>query len=197
VLRIILGGISIIVTGCFGRMLFGKLKQSVFMQKMLGDAKRLANFINALDLKNIATASERLVKKGDSFRNNLEDVVAINSIALKITKFQYLFFTVAGIVGGLFIHRHVFWADLAILAIVANLKMPRLMAEIGAKDIRQMVAIMYRLRQEEPIECIRLMAEIPAFKRLEEAIIKAEKTSTKTNAESENIGHTSAVAKEG
>jgi hypothetical protein len=196
-LRLIFACISFFMTGCFGWMLFGKFKQNALMWKLLHDPDRLARFIKALDPKQIAVIGERLVRKDNSYRNNLEDVVEINSYASTSSKFMYGLFTVLGLLSGLFIHRYAFWADLVILAVVANLRIPRLMAEWAFKDIRLMIAIIYRFRQEEPIQYLQLLVELPAYGLLEEAITRAENASAKTHAEFGNGAYTGSAVKEG
>lgn len=164
------------MTGCFGWMLFGKFKQNALMRKLLRDPYKLAGFIQSASLKKIATDGEKLRRKGNSYRNNLDDVVAINAFALDSTKYQYLFFTVAGLIGGFFIHRYVFLADLAIIILVANMRIPKQLAEWGLKDIYQIIVIVYRLRQEEPVEYMKLSGEHPAYRIIGTAIVMAEKT---------------------
>jgi hypothetical protein len=176
-------------------MFFGKFRQIALMRKLLNDPDKLARFIRALGHKQIAAIGKRLVRKGDSYRNNLEDVMAINFYASTSSKFLSGLFSALGLLSGLFIHRYSFWANLAILALAGSLKIPKVMAEWAFKEIRLVIAIMYRFRQEEPTEYLMMLVEIPSYGPLDEAISRAE--NTPANAESGKGIHISTAKKEG
>jgi hypothetical protein len=137
------------------------------------------------------------VRKGGSYRNNLEDVMAINFYASTSSKFLCGLFSALGLLSGLFIHRYSFWANMAILALAASLKIPKVMAEWAFKEIRFMIAIMYRFRQEEPTEYLMMLVEIPSYGPLDEAIARAENTPAKAHGEPGDGIHTGTATKEG
>jgi hypothetical protein len=169
-MKLLFGCISLIVAGVFGWLFVGKIRQSVFVARSLRDSALLTDFIKSYGIDKIAAEGIRIPRKGHSFRNNLDDVVFINSFASRNLKLLYGVLAALGIVCGILSSKYFFWSDLATMIIVAFLKMPVQFALQASREIFQMIVILYRLHQAEPAEYHNLISDVPGLKCIDIAL---------------------------